>query len=265
MLLFKRAATWADSIKQHGLEDSDTPPPGPPSTVIVGFSDVHSLGYLHFIDTGLASDETPVPDTPVPNVATQISLLREHIGSRDGDVLKAYELVWLEHLLGDIHQPLHTVVRLNGGSGDRGGNLVTIKVAPGLSRKFVCPGVAKAEVPRELHAFWDDLPGTCSAVAGLAPAEAFAKSLPLLLSGTNPPPGDDNVSETDPMAWAQTSFELAQNDVYTAPIEAGTQPDGGTGHYVLTADYYQQAIADARDRIALAGARLAKLLNENLK
>ena len=34
--------------------------------------------------------------------------------------------------------------------------------------------------------------------------------------------------------------------------------------YVITEAYYNAAMQDAKDRIALAGARLAKLLNENL-
>jgi hypothetical protein len=39
----------------------------------------------------------------------------------------------------------------------------------------------------------------------------------------------------------------------------------GTSSYLITTAYYNKAMADARSRIALAGARLAKLLNENLK
>jgi hypothetical protein len=35
--------------------------------------------------------------------------------------------------------------------------------------------------------------------------------------------------------------------------------------YLITDAYYQKAMQDAKDRIALAGARLAKLLDDNLK
>jgi hypothetical protein len=98
-----RAATWADSIKHHGLIDSDTPPAGMTEEVNIGFGDDHSHGYWHFVDAAFASDAEDVSATPMPNAATQIVALRNAIGSGEGDVLKAYDLIWLEHLVGDIH------------------------------------------------------------------------------------------------------------------------------------------------------------------
>jgi hypothetical protein len=260
--LFMRAATWADSIKHHGLQDSDTPPAGLVTEVNIGFSDPHSHGYWHFVDAAFASDDESVPATPVPNAATQIAALRTDIASSEGDVLKAYDLIWLEHLVGDIHQPLHGSVRYSGDSGDLGGNLVKIKLPLAMEQTFKC--APSKTTPRELHAFWDDLPGSCPADTGLPGAAAFAKGLPLLLS--NPAlPGAGRLSDVDPASWAADSLAVAKKDAYAPPIGAGVQPEDGTAGFAITQTYYNQAIKDAKDRIALAGGRLAKLLNENLK
>jgi hypothetical protein len=261
--LFMRAATWADSIKHHGLRDSDTPPAGLTQEVHIGFSDEQSHGYWHFIDTAFANDGESLPDTPVPNIVTQIAALRGFLASNEGDALKAYDLLWLEHLVGDIHQPLHASVRFVEDSGDRGGNLVKIKLTVPMEQKFKCP--PSKSTPRELHAFWDDLPGSCPADTGLKLAAAFANSLPLMLTDSSSDP-QHKVSDTDPNSWAADSLALAKSDAYAdPPIGNGLHPENGTSGFAITQDYYDHALTDAKDRIALAGARLAKLLNENLK
>lgn len=260
--LFMRAATWADSIKHHGLQDSDTPPAGMTTDIHQGFSDRQSHGYWHFIDTGFGAATEHPPATPVPNVAVQIVALRDFLASDEAPVLKAYDLVWLEHLVGDVHQPLHASVRFVGGSGDRGGNGVNVKLPLPMEAKFKCP--PSRSTPRELHAFWDDLPGSCPADTGLTAAAAFAKDLPLLLTHPELDP-HGLVADDDPSHWAAESMNLAQTHAYADPIGAGVQPDDGTPSFVMTQAYYDRAIADAKDRVALAGARLAKLLNDTLQ
>jgi hypothetical protein len=47
------------------------------------------------------------------------------------DKLKSYDLPWLLHLVGDVHQPLHSTTRVSATKpdGDNGGNgMVTMKV-----------------------------------------------------------------------------------------------------------------------------------------
>lgn len=250
LYLFMRAATWPDSIKHVGFKDSDTAP-GTSSDVNIGFSDKKSHGYWHFVDAGFASDRSKVPATPVPNAVTQIAAFRAAIKSGESDKLKSYDLVWLEHLVGDVHQPLHGTVRYYQSKGDAGGNLVVIKLSTPVRQDF-------ASAPRELHAFWDDLPGEGNASAALPDAAKFAK-------GLNSAP-DDKVADTNPADWAVESFTMAKTDAYASPIGKGPKPPASSGKtaYVITKKYYDQSMQDAQDRVALAGARLAKLLNENL-
>jgi hypothetical protein len=258
LYLFMRAATWPDTIKHRWLIDSDTPPAGRTTEVNIGYTDPESHGYWHFIDTAFASDSSQVPQTPVPNAVTQIVSLRQFIASDEDDSLKSYDLVWVEHLVGDIHQPLHGCVRYFAGAGDEGGNLVTIKLTAAMQKKF--EGTLSKSAPSELHAFWDDLPGEGQPAPALPFAASFAKGLQ--------PAGATDTADTDPSDWAAESLALAEKDAYAPPIGPGPQPTAsgaGKSAYLITTAYYNKAMLDAESRIALAGARLAKLLNDNLK
>ena len=253
LYIFMRAATWPDTIKHVGFEDSDTAP-GTDSDVNIGYSDPKSHGYWHFVDAGFTSDHSKVPATPIPNAATEIVALRAAVSSGESDDLESYDLVWIEHLVGDVHQPLHGTVRYFANKGDEGGNTVVVKLTPAMKRTF--EGTLSRTPPTELHAFWDDLPGEGNPADALPQAAAFAKALPQA--------ADNKVADTDPSDWAVESFKMAKTDAYASPIKAAPKPATGSG-YVMTQAYYNKAMRDAQGRIALAGARLAKLLNENLK
>jgi S1/P1 Nuclease len=277
LYLFMRAATWADTIKHVGFKDSDTPPPGVTTDVNIGFTDTASHGYWHFIDTAFASDHSTVPDTPVPNAATQIVALRTAIASGEAADLEAYDLIWLEHLVGDIHQPLHGTTRYFASIGDEGGNTVKIRLPASMKKAF--EGTLSKDYPTELHAFWDDLPGEGDPGPALPQAAKFARPLPDADAA--------KATDTDPSDWAAESFSLAKKDAYKGPIGKSPTPTASTSaakstststpgkttiaktttssSYLITQTYYNRALQDAKDRVALAGARLAKLLNENLK
>ena len=255
--LFMRAATWADTIKLHWLKTSYAPPPNRAFEVNIGYTDTESHAYWHFIDTPFTSDNSTLPPAPAPNIQTQIIALRQDIASDEDDLLKSYDMVWLLHIVGDIHQPLHVITRYFAGKGDKGGNDVKIRLAPAMTKMF--EGTLSKDAPTELHFFWDDLPGEGEPGPALPQAAAYAVSLPS--------PAAAEVANTDPARWAAESFALAKRDAYSSPIGRSPQPpaSSGTSSYLITTAYYNKAMADARSRIALAGARLAKLLNENLK
>lgn len=63
----------------------------------------------------------------------------------------------------------------------------------------------------------------------------------------------------DPRAWFEESFAIAKQSVYTSAI------GDGHGPFSLDDAYKAQALDDARVRAALAGARLANMLNAALR
>jgi hypothetical protein len=198
------------------------------------YSDKKQHRYWHFVDTLFTQDGSTLPAVPSPNAATQIAAFRTSINLTMADGLKSYDLVWLMHLVGDVHQPLHATTRVSKADpkGDGGGNNVK----------------CGSPCPAELHGYWDDLLGTSP-----NPVPALAAALAL--------PAADPVAAkiADESKWIAESFQLAKADVYVPPI--GT----GDGPFTLTVAYESNAKTVAQTRVALAGARLAALINTNLK
>jgi hypothetical protein len=240
MLIFMIAATWPDQIKSEtgytddGSDDGNRPD-GAPSSQNTGYSDHLHHKYWHFVDTPFTQDGSTLNPIPTPNAGSEVAVFRAVLSSSEPDELKSYDLVWTLHLVGDIHQPLHAATRVSktDPDGDSGGNLVTLCAKP-------CRD--------ELHGFWDDLPGTGSKTKT---AVSYGKKLAKADSTLG--------SNTDVSVWIKESFDDAQNDVYIAPIAAGDGP------FTPTSAYRAAARKVAKDRVALAGARLAALLNNELK
>jgi len=240
MMVFMMAATWPDAIKSKsgytddGSEGGDRPDEAT-SLQNIGYSDHLHHKYWHFVDDPFSTDGTTLPALPTPNAETQITAFRSVLASNDPDEKKSYDLVWLEHLVGDVHQPLHAATRVSSSdpAGDHGGNLVKLCAAP---------------CKNELHAFWDDLLGT-----GSSAATAIRVGLAL------PAPDPTLAAKKDAGEWVKESFDAAQQSVYTGPI------GDGDGPFTITPAYRAQAKKLAQQRVALAGVRLANLLNDELK
>jgi len=240
MMFFMIAATWPDQIKRDPKYHNDGPnggdrPQGPTSSQNIGYADLLRHKYWHFVDTPFSQDGATLPGVPTPNAETQIVAFRAVLASNQPDPLKSYDMVWLLHLVGDVHQPLHAATRVSRPmpGGDAGGNLVTLCSSP-------CKD--------ELHAFWDDLIGTQNSPAAVVSA---GKSLST--------PNASLVGNKDTAVWIQESFKDAQQQVYVVPIGSGTGP------FTITPEYRAAASGLARERVALAGARLAEILNNELK
>lgn len=240
MMLFMLAATWPDKIKSDGHHHADGPDGGdrPPDDGTaannIGYSDTAMHKYWHFIDMPFSPDGTPLEDPPVPNAKTQIAAFREVLASDSPDLLKSYDLVWLLHLVGDVHQPLHCTSRFTSGQphGDAGGNFVKL-----------------SGQPPKLHSFWDGQLGTSSAPAVAVTA---GQGLPAAPVGA--------ANDLDVGHWITESFDAAKTVAYKQP------PIGiGAGPFTPTTSYRNAARTLSRKRVALAGARLANILNNELK
>jgi hypothetical protein len=242
MILFMVAATWADQIKGDSQHVSDGPSGGnrPPTDGTadrnIGYTDTAMHKYWHYVDRPFSQDGSPLKDSPTPNAQTQIAALRAVLASDSPDALKSYDLVWLMHIVGDVHQPLHCTSRFGHDQldGDDGGNAV-----------MVCDPLCD----KRLHAFWDDLFGTA-----LDPNQAVTVGQSLA------PAPVTSAKNLDTSVWITEGFSLAQSAIYKNP------PIGlGKGPFNLTNTYRTAARTLAKKRVALAGARLANILNSELK
>jgi hypothetical protein len=149
-------------------------------------------------------------------------------------------LKWVVHLVGDLHQPLHAA-----DNDDRGGNEVQVALS----------GV-RTRGRESLHRAWDS---------------DFVK-LALHARNRQQPPADiaalaaeaqillREAGQGNPDSWITESNNLARNVAYHYPSFACASPPRQI--VVLDAQYVQDAAALVRERLLLAGARLANLLNQ---
>jgi hypothetical protein len=230
---FVMAATWPDAIKTKKTYTNDGEhPTNPNAAANIGYSDLLMHRYWHYIDEPFSPDGTPLAQPQVPNAQTRIAEFRTTLASSSAtNKLKSYDLVWILHLVGDVHQPLHATSRFTHDlpQGDNGGNLVELCAKP---------------CKNELHAYWDSILGT-----GKSPASAIKKA------GALAAPDAALAAESDESQWIQESFAIAKQSVYASPIGAGAGP------FTTDPAYKAAAVAIADKQIALAGVRLAKLLN----
>ena len=139
-------------------------------------------------------------------------------------------------MIGDVHQPLHLTSRFlkSQPKGDAGGNFV-----------FIQPG-------RNLHSVWDD----AAAPRDLSDDEIvrYAREITAEYPASTP-------LSLDPTEWASESFELDKTAVYTFGLETGSKEQP----LLLPPGYEQRAKRITRQRVALAGYRLAGALNKHLR
>jgi hypothetical protein len=243
---FLHAATWPDCIKSSNCspgytsDGGDTPPGQSTDAQNIGYEDHLMHKYWHFDDVPCSTGAPGKPGKS-PYALSEIELLSKAIGTPEADQIKSYDVVWLEHLVGDVHQPLHSTSRFtkNHPNGDAGGN-----------------DVAFCEKPcrDELHAYWDGLLGD-------RPSVNVAATVGNALLKREKPAG---AKESDPSVWVQESFGLAKSAVYIPPIsddndpavKVSPRPDG---------PYEENAKKVTQAQVLLAGYRLANLLNNDLK
>ncbi len=151
-------------------------------------------------------------------------------------------LKWVVHLVGDLHQPLHAA-----DNGDRGGNRVPVALA----------GV-RTRGRESLHRAWDhDLVRVAlhAPERQQPPADIEALALEARSLVEHAGPGS-------PDSWALESNNLARNVAYHyRAFACDTVPPDIV---VLDQDYQRRAEATVRERVLLAGARLAAVLNRIL-
>ena len=239
---FVHAATWADDIKTKEYGYTRDSVDSVTAGQNIGYTDHNQHAYWHFKDINFSPDGTPLPPPDPVDLVTQLKLMIAALPASSGasDDVRSYDLVWILHLVGDAHQPLHAVGRYTASipNGDAGGNAESVIPATGET-------IA-------LHAYWDRIFGGYSSPYG-AIFDADAKD------GIASIAVNKTAQISDLEAWIEESAELAKQFAYAPPVSTGTNA------VLLTREYETSARNIARSRAALAAARLANLINNALK
>ena len=129
LVLFMQAARWADDVRMTDKQ--------------------YHRALWHYINWPFKPEGQPASvQTKEPEPVNILTAMAENEGvmkngSSDAE-RRAIALAWLFHLVGDIHQPLHTAQLFTADypQGDRGGNEICVRVTEGGQ-------------PMDLHRFWD--------------------------------------------------------------------------------------------------------------
>jgi hypothetical protein len=231
---FIAASVWADNIKGDPRFYDETRKDAKPTPQLPGFPTMERHTHWHYYDMPYTPDGAAPKKPDEQNALTEVSRMIKEIGHAPVETA-AYDLPWIEHIVGDLGQPLHDVslILKSLPDGDQGGNLV-----------FIAPR-------GNLHSLWDGAPGQDTSDAAIDAAEKAA------IAAYPAPPR----IEKNPKKWIQEGYHAAVTNVYTFGFQTGTRDHPIT----LPANYTPNARKFAEGRLALAGYRLAAVLNDKLR
>jgi len=231
---FMFMATWADVIRDRNFETR--------------YKNYHK-GNWHYYDKFWTVKNGKIEYLPAPEDGGQalerLKSYSEMIRGRANDAQKAVAIAWLEHLIGDLHQPLHTSARVTDlePKGDQGGNLFLLTPQ----------GTPRAN-QENLHWFWDSIvvrnmpnkDNECDSDFIDPIAEKFMKTYPFAKMQGKLAMGrfED---------WTEESLKMAQEDVFSADLIRFQTP---------SEKYKKKALKVAEERLAMAGYRMGEMFNQ---
>lgn len=192
------------------------------------------LQPMHYINTPFSrdgSDMLPVnPLNAVVAIKNNSKILSDPQSSLYN---KGFSLRILLHVVGDLHQPMHAVSEYSRRfpQGDLGGNRVKL---------------GKNPVGENLHSYWDNGAGSLIGKKRFNAKQIQRKAKRIETKW----PCSAHVS-LEPEQWEEESHQIAVNTAYN--LTYGKKPSRA---------YQTEARAIVEQRIALAGCRLANLLNQ---
>lgn len=232
--LFLKASTWPDIVRDKAFPAREAK---------------YHHGSWHYINffweqaaDGSVRDRTDLRPAS-ENAVERLGKLDAALGDPGrSNAERAVDLAWVLHLAGDIHQPLHASARVTPEEpeGDRGGNL--FKLDP------------KGE--EDLHWFWDSILVRRHPREGMDEAryvERWASKI------ERRQPRGRFAGRLEPgryEAWAREGFATTKRVVYPRTLQRGVEPSGS---------YQRKAYRTAEPALALAGYRLAEVLNRRLE
>jgi hypothetical protein len=233
--LFLLAATWADIVRSDEF---------PERKKKYHHSLWHFTNFFWKQQNGMAVDVTELqPDKS--NIVERLKFLQDDIVTNPDAAQRALDLAWILHLVGDIHQPLHTSARVTETepNGDQGGNL--FKLTPQGTRR---------EDERSLHGFWDNILNESIKRKKNETDLAYANRVAARIMNDYPAKKIKTpMKPGDYAAWAQEGLSAAKTNIYPSWLKRFQPPPD---------KYRKQSQRIAEPAIALGGYRLAAMLDQ---
>lgn len=200
---------------------------------------IETFTHWHYINYAFSNDGTPLKNLIDTDNAiwafNTITVVVKNIKANPYE--RARFLAFLIHIVGDLHQPLHTTSRVSAvhSNGDNGGNLYY---------------VLYNNTRIKLHKLWDSSLGVfegddspervntvTNIITSLYPENYFG----------------NKINDFNPENWAKEGMNNAELYVYNTPE-----------NQIVSPTYIEMGKQVAEQEIALAGYRLAQLLNQML-
>jgi hypothetical protein len=230
---FMLAATWPDIVRDRNFETR--------------YKKYHHSNW-HYSDTFWTMKDGKAELLPSPDdngkAMEKLMEFDKLIRGNASDAQKAIAIAWLEHLIGDIHQPLHSSARVTDTEpkGDQGGNLF-----------LLTPKGTPRENQETLHWFWDSIVirsipnknDSCEADFIDPIAQRIMKKYPFEKEQARLSPGNFD-------AWRAESLGVAETEAYPPDLKRFEMP---------SPNYKKKAMKIAEERLALAGYRMADIFN----
>ncbi len=221
MLTVMNMAYWPDAIRSQHIE---------------------TFTHWHYINLPYNPDGTPIPVTAIDtdNGVWAVKSVQAVVKNNKANPYdRARFLSFLIHIVGDLHQPLHTAALFSAKhtDGDRGGNQYNV-IVRGQSVN--------------LHSLWDSGIGEFvntreqSTDVAVKISEDIMQRYPAYIFGAR-------ATDLNPDDWAKEGFEAAKQFVYNTPEDQAA-----------SATYLENGKQLAEQEVALAGYRLANILNDEL-
>jgi hypothetical protein len=243
---FQQAAIWPDLARKFRGSDLETYHHGPWHYISMPhfMNDADRAALHDQLKLNVSLDAPASPEAEMNAIQT-IRAARRILNDRQAtDLDKALMIVWLFHVVGDIHQPMHSTTLFSSRlfrEGDHGGNDV-----PTVQRK-------------NLHSVWDSFPG---GTVDLKTARDDA--LRLMSNAELKQLGEKSAGELDEKLWLDESRQLATTVVYDdeilTPLRGYERQGGEVKPIELSEDYLRRGSRIADRRVVQAGYRLGAIL-----
>lgn len=227
---FVRASTWSDIVRSRCTSFHRT--------------NWHFINFFWKGNSGDTAQDVTDIETPEINAVERLKTFRPLVASSLPQASRSTQLAWILHLVGDIHQPLHTSARVTTRAderqGDRGGN------------QFIVLGRNGGSLP--LHSFWDGIVDESIRKQSGEREQAYIERVAAMIMASHPQSGMSSRLQSGQFeAWAREGFATTKSSIYPGTLRRNRKPGDA---------YRRQAFEISEEAIALGGYRLADLLNQ---